>query len=188
MKTLRFSLFVCIAFIISGGAYADKFLDAAEEFRQAGATKKFFADCYGYAVFPNVGKGGIGIGGAYGKGKVYRKGKAVGKTKLTQVSVGFQLGGQAYSEIIFFEDKRALEEFTSGGYEFGAGVSAVAITLSAQAEASTNGATASAGTSVEETGQADTKYHRGFAVFTASKGGLMYEASLKGQKFSYRPN
>jgi len=185
MKTTRLFYFALSAMLLSAGAHADKFKDSADEFRAAFATNKFFGDCYGYAVFPNVGKGGVGIGGAYGKGQVYRNGKVTGRVKLTQLSIGIQLGGQAYSEIVFFEDKRAFEEFTSGSYEFGAGVSAVAITLSAQAEASTNGATASAGTSVDETGQAETKYHRGFAVFTASKGGLMYEASLKGQKFSY---
>ena len=188
MKTLRFSILALFAILLCAGGYADKFKDTADEFRAAFATKKFFDNSYGYAVFPNVGKGAVGIGGAYGKGRVYRKGEPVGRTKMTQLSIGFQLGGQAYSEIVFFEDKRAFEEFTSGSYEFGAGLSAVAITLSAQAEASTNGATASAGTSVEETGQADNKYHRGFAVFTASKGGLMYEAAVKGQKFSYRPD
>lgn len=124
----------------------------------------FFDEAYGYAVFPTVGKGGIGIGGAYGKGKVYRKGKQIGRTKLMQATIGFQLGGQAYREIIFFKDKKALDHFTSGNFEFSAQASAVAVTAGAATDAD---------------------YSDGVAVFTLPKGGLMYEASVGGQKFSY---
>lgn len=126
--------------------------------------KKFFSEAYGYAVFPTVGKGGIGIGGAYGKGEVYQKGKLIGTTSLKQVSVGFQFGGQAYSEIIFFKDKKALQQFTSDSYELSAQASAVAVKLGA----STNAV-----------------YDNGMAIFTMAKGGLMYEATVAGQKFSY---
>jgi len=126
----------------------------------------FFDEAYGYAVFPTVGKGGIGIGGAYGKGKVYRKGKQIGRTKLMQATIGFQLGGQAYREIIFFKDKKALNHFTSGNFEFSAQASAVAVTAGAATDAD---------------------YSDGVAVFTLPKGGLMYEASVGGQKFSYDP-
>ncbi|MFT5368790.1 MAG: lipid-binding SYLF domain-containing protein [Candidatus Latescibacterota bacterium] len=128
--------------------------------------KKFFSEAYGYAVFPTVGKGGMGIGGAYGKGEVYQNGKRIGTTSLTQLSIGFQLGGQAYSEMIFFKDKKALEQFTSGSYKLSAQASAVAI----KAGASTNAV-----------------YDNGLAIFTMAKGGLMYEASVAGQKFSYDP-
>ena len=118
----------------------------------------------GYAVFPNVGKGGIGIGGARGKGEVFEKGKVIGSTTLTQVSIGFQLGGQAFSQIIFFKDKKSLERFTEGNFEFGASASAALISEGANASAD---------------------YSDGVAVLTFSKGGLMYEASIGGQKFSY---
>ena len=124
----------------------------------------WFREAYGYAVFPSVGKGGIGIGGAHGKGLVYEQQQLVGKTTLTEVTVGFQLGGQAFSEVIFFKDKTAFDDFTRENFEFGAQVSAVALTAGASA---------------------DLAYNGGVAVVTATKGGLMYEASVGGQKFSY---
>jgi lipid-binding SYLF domain-containing protein len=124
----------------------------------------WFREAYGYAVFPSVGKGGIGIGGAHGKGLVHEQKKLVGKTTLTEVTVGFQLGGQAFSEVIFFKDKTAFDDFTRENFEFGAQVSAVALTAGASA---------------------DLAYNGGVAVVTATKGGLMYEASVGGQKFSY---
>lgn len=124
----------------------------------------WFNGAYAYVVFPTVGKGGIGIGGAHGKGLVYEQGKLVGKSTLTQLTVGFQLGGQAFSEVIFFKDKTAFVDFTRGNFEFGAQVSAVALT---------------AGIS------ADLAYNGGVAIVTATKGGLMYEAAVGGQKFSY---
>jgi lipid-binding SYLF domain-containing protein len=128
--------------------------------------KKFFESAAGYAVFPTVGKGGIGVGGAYGKGLVIVGEKAVGQTKLSQVTVGFQLGGQAYSQYIFFKDDTALENFQRGNFEMGAQASAVAVTLGASADAD---------------------YDKGVAVFTLVSGGLMYEATISGQKFSYDP-
>jgi lipid-binding SYLF domain-containing protein len=124
----------------------------------------WFKEAYGYAVFPSVGKGGIGIGGARGKGLVYEQGRLVGKSTLTQVTVGLQLGGQAFSEVVFFKDKTALDDFTRGNFEMSAQVSAVALTAGASA---------------------DLAYNGGVAVVTATKGGLMYEASVGGQKFDY---
>jgi lipid-binding SYLF domain-containing protein len=124
----------------------------------------WFREAYGYAVFPSVGKGGIGIGGARGNGLVYERGKRVGKVTLTQVTIGFQLGGQAFSEVIFFKDKTAFDDFTRGNFEFDAGVSAVALRAGASA---------------------DLGYNKGVAIVTATKGGLMYEASVGGQKFDY---
>jgi lipid-binding SYLF domain-containing protein len=157
-----------------------------ETFREASQTAEFFENAYGYAVFPTIGKGGIGIGGAHGTGRVYKQGEYVGDTSITQVTIGFQLGGQAYSQIIFFEDERAFNEFTSGEFEFGAQASAVAITAGAQASAGSAGTSASASTSSDSTHTRE-KYYRGMAVFTYAKGGLMYEASLGGQKFKYKP-
>ncbi len=125
---------------------------------------KIFADAVGYVVFPTVGKGGIGLGGARGKGWVYEGGKIIGKSTLTQVSFGFQFGGQAYSEIVFFQTTQALENFKLGHLKFDAQASAVALTARASA---------------------DLAYRNGVAIVTMAKGGLMYEASVGGQKFSF---
>ena len=155
-----------------------------EMFKEARATEPFFKGAFGYAVFPAIGKGGIGFGGAFGKGQVFRKGDYVGDTSMTQITIGFQLGGQAYSQIIFFEDEPAFQNFTSGNFEFGAQVSAVALTAGVEASAGTAGTTAGASTS-EDSSHATTDYNLGMAVFIIAKGGLMYEASVGGQKFKY---
>ena len=128
--------------------------------------ERFFEKAYGYVVYPTVGKGGIGIGGAYGSGTVFQQGKVIGSSRLTQVTIGFQFGGQAYSEIIFFKDKAAMDRFKEGNFELGAQVSAVAATAGASA---------------------NVDYSSGVAVFTRVKGGLMYEASVGGQVLSFEP-
>jgi len=187
-SSLRFGVLVLLLALPFASGWADEkdYADTIKVFQDAGESGSFFGKSYGYAVFPTIGKGGIGVGGAYGKGRVYAKGKYVGDTSMTQVTLGFQLGGQAYSQIIFFEDKRAFDEFTGGNFEFGAQASAVAITAGASAEASTAGSSAGA-----SGGQHDAttvgNYTKGMAVFTVAKGGLMYEASIGGQKFSYTP-
>lgn len=168
-------------------ARADEYSHTIDVFRSAGESSAFFKRSYGYAVFPNIGKGGIGIGGAHGKGRVYRGGSHVGDTKLTQLTIGLQLGGQVYSQIIFFQDKRAFDEFTSGNFEFGAQASAVAITAGASASAGTQGASASASGGQHDASTAGKDFYKGMIVFTVAKGGLMYEASIGGQKFSYSP-
>jgi lipid-binding SYLF domain-containing protein len=167
------------------GAWADRYSDAIAVFKGAGESGEFFKKSYGYAVFPSIGKGGLGVGAAHGTGHVYIGDKLAGESKMTQLSIGFQLGGQVYSQIVFFEDKRALDEFTSGNFEFGADASAVAITAAASASATTGGNTATA-----SGGQHDAKtagaYHKGMAIFTVAKGGLMYQAAVAGQKYSYK--
>jgi lipid-binding SYLF domain-containing protein len=170
--------------LVSAPAFADDYASTIESFRTA-LGGDFFDDAYGYAVFPTIGKGGVGIGGAHGKGRVYEQGKHVGDTKMTQLTFGLQLGGQAYSQMIFFVDKRAFDEFTSGNFEFGAQATAVAITASAQASTSTTGTGAGAGTGHDRS-KATGSYTKGMAVFTVAKGGLMYEATIGGQKFSYK--
>jgi lipid-binding SYLF domain-containing protein len=163
-----------------------KYAETIDVFKQAGASSTFFDKAYGYAVFPTVGKGGLGVGAARGKGEVYVGGNHVGNATLTQISVGLQAGGQAFSEIIFFEDKRAFDEFASGNFAFGAGVSAVAITAGASAGAgTTGGAAAGASATKNAATTAGTGYYKGMAVFTVAKGGLMYEAAIGGQKFKY---
>jgi len=166
-------------------ALADSYQDTIKVFRGAGESGQFFEHCYGYAVFPTIGKGGIGIGGAHGKGRVYAGGNYVGNTAMTQITFGLQLGGQAYSEMIFFEDKRAFDDFTGGNFEFGAQATAVAITAGASAQAGTTGTNVGASISKSDSTTAG-KYSKGMAVFTVAKGGLMYEASVGGQKFSYK--
>lgn len=124
-----------------------------------------FGEAYGYAIFPTVGKGAVGLGGARGKGWVYEKGRLIGRTTLTQMTIGLQLGGQAYREVIFFKDETALRDFCRGNFELSAQASAVAVTAGASA---------------------NVKYNGGVAIFTMAKGGLMYEASVGGQKFSFK--
>ena len=166
----------------SAAASLQQCLDTVEKFRKLGNVPAMMSESYGYAVLPTIGKGGIGIGGAGGTGCVFRQGRHTGNVSMGQVTIGFQLGGQAYSQIILFRNVDTYEEFTRGQFEFGADATAVALTYGAQAGASTKGASASAG---------DTKgvgmWKRGMAVFTLAKGGLMYEASIGGQKFSFRP-
>ncbi|MCB1732514.1 MAG: lipid-binding SYLF domain-containing protein, partial [Halieaceae bacterium] len=149
---------------------------------------QYFDGAYGYAVFPTIGKVGFIIGGAYGEGRVYAAGQHVGNTSVAQVTAGWQAGAQAYSQIIFFQNQTAYEEFTSGNFEFSAQATAVAITAGVAAEASTTGglaATASGGRNDAATAQGG--YRRGLAVFTIAKGGLMVEVALGGQKYSYTP-
>lgn len=126
----------------------------------------YFDSAAGYAVFPGVGKAGLGIGGARGSGLVFRGGSVIGKVTLSQISIGFQAGGQEFIEVIFFQTPRALDDFTAGNFEFNAQVSAVAVTAGASADAG---------------------YSNEIAVFTMAKGGLMYEAAVGGQKFDYEP-
>ena len=127
---------------------------------------RFFGSAYGYAVFPSIGKGAIGVGGAAGKGLIYKGGQVQGGSKMTQITVGLQFGGQEYSEVIFFEDADAYDRFVNKKYQFAAQASAVALKSGISADA---------------------KYTEGVAVFTIAKGGLMYEASVGGQKFKFVP-
>ncbi|WP_121356588.1 lipid-binding SYLF domain-containing protein [Flavisolibacter nicotianae] len=128
--------------------------------------KNLFNEAYGYAIFPNIGKGGIGIGGAAGNGIVYEKGAMIGKASMRQVNIGFQFGGQAYREVIFFENKETLDRFKENKVELSAQVSAIAVKTGAAATA---------------------KYAEGVMIFTQQKGGLMYEATVGGQKFEFSP-
>ena len=128
--------------------------------------KAFFDEAYAYVVFPGIGKGGIGVGGAHGNGIIHKDGAPYGKASVTQASIGLQLGGQSFMEIIFFKDQRAFDNFIEGKLKLGATASAVALTAGAAATAA---------------------YNDGVLVVTAVKGGLMYEASVGGQKFKYKP-
>jgi lipid-binding SYLF domain-containing protein len=173
MKTMLIRAVCLTAMLAVGTAYAwdpkkaeelnGKAMEAkAAMLEQDPDMQRFFDSAAAYVIIPTVGKGGVGIGGAYGKGLLYEGGAPVAEVSLSQLTIGFQWGGQAYSEFIFFEDAAALEDFKRGNYELGAQVSAVAVTLGASADAS---------------------YSDGVAIFTQAKGGLMYEATVGGQKF-----
>ncbi len=182
------TLFLALATVGICTAEVDNYQKTIDIFKKSDSVKPFFENCYGYAVFPMIGKAGFVVGGAYGSGKVYAGGVVTGTATMIKASIGFQAGGQAFSQIIFFEDKRAFEEFTSGSFEFDAGISAVAITAGVQAKAGTEGATAGASAGPATGAQAQTSYFKGMAVFVHATGGLMYEASVGGQKFNYTPN
>lgn len=137
-------------------------LDTAK--RTDPGLQRFFDTAAGYAVFPTVGKGAVGVGGAYGRGQLFERGRLVGYCTLTQASIGLALGGQSYTELIFFEDQTALDRFKSGNYTFAAQASAVALRSGASANA---------------------RYAEGVAVFTMGEAGLMAEASIGGQKFKF---
>jgi lipid-binding SYLF domain-containing protein len=164
-----------LALAIAAGAHADA--TDQQLIAEANQTKamfktgdpglaKFFEHSAGYVVFPGIGKGAVGIGGAHGNGIVYEKGRPVGRASMTQISIGAQVGGQEYAEVIFFETPASLAHFMSGNFAFSGAVSAVALKSGASANA---------------------KYRDNVAVFTATKGGLMLEASVGGQKFGFEP-
>ena len=181
MKTshsLKFSIFTLfLSLIISSTTYSQagwnpelekECKEAISEMKKdAPKLDTFFSKAYGYAIFPKITKAGLGIGGAGGKGLVYQGSSVTGDSKLGQASFVIQAGGQLFSELIFFEDKGAYDRFTGGKFKFGAQASAVAIS---------------------EGGAAVAPYQDGVAIFTRVKGGLMYEASVGGQKFTFDPH
>lgn len=183
---------IAVSSVFGSFAHADD--DAAEcaqtvkLFQDAGESAAYFKNSNGYAVFPTIGKAGLGIGGARGKGCVYQNGKQVGTATMTQLSFGWQAGAQGYSLLVFLEDERAFKEFTSGNFEFGAKASAVAITAGASAGAGTSGTSSGASAGKKDaTTKSLTGYEKGVASFSIIKGGLMYEAALGGAKFKYDP-
>jgi lipid-binding SYLF domain-containing protein len=182
-----FLTIILFSIFFSGIALADDYSKTISVFKQSEAVQPFFKNCYGYAVFPTIGKAGFVIGGSYGDGEVYRGGKVTGTSSLAKLSIGFQAGAQAFSQMIFFQDARSYGEFTNGEFEFDASASAVAITAGVQVKAGTEGATGSATAGPATGAQAKNSYHKGMVVFTHAKGGLMYEAAIGGQKFSYKP-
>ena len=188
-----FTLFIILFLLlimspsITVEAEEENYTATMKVFRDSEPVKKFFDDCYGYALFPVIGKAGWVVGGSFGKGWVYRDDKITGKVSVIEGSIGFQFGGKAFSEIIFFQDKRAYDEFTGGGFEFDATIQATAITAGAEAQAGSTGGTAGATAGPKTDVHAPTGYYKGMAVFIHSKGGLMVEASVGGQKFMFTP-
>jgi lipid-binding SYLF domain-containing protein len=187
MKAPRVLLLLVAAVLLPVGAVmAGPYGDTVNLFKNAGKSASYFDDCYGYAVFPTVGKGGFVVGGAHGTGHVYEQGHYIGRSAVTQLSVGFQAGGQAYSQIVFFKDKRALDEFTSGQFAFDAGMGAVAITAAAGGSVGTAGASGDLSGGKKDALTAG-RYYKGMAVFTIVKGGAMYNATVEGERFSFKP-
>lgn len=193
MKQL-FALLTAVALGSMFGSPAGAADDAAQcaetlkLFQSAGESANYFKNSNGYAVFPTIGKAGLGIGGAHGSGCVYQRGKLVGTAKMNQLSFGWQAGAQGYSLLVFFEDERAFKDFTSGDFEFGAKASAVAITAGASAGAGTTGTSSGASAGKKDaTTKSHTGYEKGMASFSIIKGGLMYEAALGGAKFKFKP-
>ena len=177
MVLKTFGVGILLVFGLVSRAVAAETIDVTKDVKEAQETiavfkkadpdlSRFFDSAVGYVVFPTVTKGAVGVGGAAGSGVVFEKGKAIGKASLTQVTVGAQIGGQTYSEIIFFETAPPFADFKKGTLALAAQVSAVAASKGASANAN---------------------YQNGVAVFTAGKGGLMAEASVGGQKFSFEP-
>jgi len=192
MKKISFYSLAILGMIVlilnnSGASEVDDYSNTIKLYQESPQVQPYFENAYGYAILPTVGKAGLGVGGAYGRGQVYRGGKVTGKTSLTKLSVGFQAGGQAFSEIVFFKDERAYMEFISGQFTFDAQATAIAITAGVQAKTGSAGTSASL-TAGPKTGvQSKTEYYRGMAVFVYTKGGLMFEAAIGGQKFSFTP-
>ena len=185
IKRLRTAMALVLFLVGSTTATAaslSKCQEAMGKFRELGNVSELLAQSYGYAVLPTIGKGGMGVGGAGGSGCVFAGGKHTGDVSMGQVTIGWQLGGQAYSQLILFKNADAYQEFTEGNFEFGADATAVALTYGASAGASTQGASASAGDT-----KAAGSWKRGMAIFTVAKGGLMYEASIGGQKYNFKP-
>lgn len=190
MKKLSAVLFLVVLFSLSTAAFAadmSNYSSTIKVFKDSPEVNKFFNNSYGYAVFPLIGKAGFVIGGSYGEGQVYRGGVVSGKSTVIEGSIGFQAGAEAFSEIIFFKDKRAYDEFTTGNFEFGATAQAVVITAGAEAGAGTTGVTAGATAGPKTGAHVKAEYHKGIATFVHAKGGLMYEFSVGGQKFTFQP-
>ncbi|WP_139135336.1 YSC84-related protein [Roseivirga sp. 4D4] len=173
MRNILQSTLIALTLLLSQGAFAQdgfdrgKVNEAIAEFQEVDPKiNRFFETSYGYAVFPSIGKGAIGIGGAAGKGLVFKNGAVQGGSKMKQVTIGFQFGGKSYGEVIFFENADAYNRFISNEFQFAAQASAVALKSGISADA---------------------KYTDGVAVFTLANGGLMYEASIGGQKFKFVP-
>ena len=190
-RVLSVAAIAALLLAVPTSAMARKVQDYSEainEFKAIPSVASFFESAHAYAVFPTVGKGGLGIGGSHGKGQVYVGGEVIGFTSTSDLSIGLQAGGQAYSQVIFFENAAALEKFTGGNFEFGASASAIAVQATAEAKASTETTGASAGSTKESDKAAvGAEYQDGIAVFTMAKGGLMYAATIAGQKYTYKP-
>jgi lipid-binding SYLF domain-containing protein len=190
MKRMPLTLIAALilgASTVAVAAEVKDYSSTIDVYRESPVVAEFFKNSYGYAVFPTIGRAGYIVGGSYGTGQVYRDGKVTGTSSVVEGSIGFQIGAEAFSEIIFFKDKAAYEQFTSGSFGFGANAQVVAVTAGAQAQAGTTGTGAGASAGPKTGVQAQAEYVNGMATFVHAKGGLMLEASVGGQKFTFKP-
>lgn len=190
MAKLHTRMLALIAVTLPVTASAQRVNDLSETidlFSAIPVVRPFFENSYGYTVWDRIVRGGFGLGGATGRGQVYVGGEVTGFSRLIDVSIGFQAGGQVYRQIIFFENQTAYEEFASGSYEFDAQASAIAVTASAQASSSTQGSQASVGAATSTELAGAEAFHNGMRVFTMAVGGLMYQATIAGQRYNFRP-
>lgn len=179
-------LILCV--LSTGSAQeVEDYSETINTFRGVPQVSPYFDSAYGYAVWRRIARGGLGVGAATGRGQVYVGGRVTGFSRLVDISIGLQAGGQAYRQIIFFENEGAYNRFTRGNYEFDAQASAVAVTASAQASSGTQGSQATAGAAGSGTAAASGGYQNGMRVFTMATGGLMYQATIAGQKYNFRP-
>lgn len=188
MKARLFLSGLCLSLVVLT-AHAQRVRDVSdtlELFRDIPQVAPYFESAYGYAVWPRIGRGGLGIGASRGRGQVYVGGRFTGFSTHTEVSVGLQAGGQTYRQIIFFENQEAYDTFTQGSFEFDAQAQAVAVTASAEAGAGTTGARTSAGAGNPNTA-AGGGYTSGMQIFTMAEGGLMYKATIAGQRYNFTP-
>ena len=173
---------------LSATAHAQRIRDVSETlelFQSISQVAPYFESAYGYAVWPRIGRGGLGVGASRGRGQVYVGGQFMGFSTHTEVSIGFQAGGQTYRQIIFFQNPESYEKFTQDSFEFDASASAVAVTASAEAGAGTTGARSTAGAGRPNTA-AGGGYHNGMQIFTMAEGGLMYKATIAGQRYNFK--
>ncbi len=182
---LRAAVLTLLLSLTCSSAWADSYSETKRMFENAGIAD-LFSSAFAYALFPTIGKAGFVVGGAYGKGRVYVQGKHYADTSMSQATIGFQLGGSGFSQVIFFQDKRAFGEFASGTFEFSADVQATALTAAAGVSAKTSGNSAAASGGKNNAAIGRGGYNKGMATYTITKGGLMYEASVGGQTFSYK--
>jgi len=182
----RIALLILLVSLVSSTAWADKYSETKQMFEEAGVSD-IFNSAFGYALFPTIGKAGFIVGGAFGKGRVYKQGEYYGDTNMTQASIGFQMGGSGFSQVVFFQDQRALKEFVTGSFEFGIDVQVVALTAAASASGSTGGSSATASGGKNNAVTSGDGYNKGMATYTITKGGLLYDISIGGQTFSFTP-
>jgi lipid-binding SYLF domain-containing protein len=175
--------------LLAASANAQRVRDVSETlelFREIPQVTPYFETAYGYAVWPRIGRGGLGVGASRGRGQVYVGGELTGFSIHTEISIGLQAGGQTYRQIIFFQNREAYDNFTSGSFEFDAQAQAVAVTASAEAGAGTQGSRASAGAGNPNSAVGG-GYYKGMQVFTMAEGGLMYKATIAGQRYNFEP-
>jgi len=185
-NTMKRLIVLALSFAPAAVLAGDKYEEALTSFKQSPKSSTFFERSYGYAIFPEVGKAGLIVGGEHGDGKVYEKGKLVGTASVTQVSVGVQAGAKEYAEIIFFHKQEDFLKFKGGEFQLSGDLEATAITLNASASAGTETSSAEASTTRNNAATGG-GYNNGVAVFTIVRGGLLAGASVGGQKIKYKP-